>query len=642
MILSVLLISLIACPSAVQGTAEDLAALTSADAAARELATRRLCGSLPPEHQRALLELAVGADPELFRRITRVLAARDERLPLAVELASHEDSKARGIGRAAFLELLGRWSTSFDDAPLPSHRARQLIQEAQQGLLIIPPSQGALLPLLERLAEEASFGIPVVIDPGIRGGLEGSWDPSPGTPLDQLERVCLRNGLTYELRGPASERDIVHSRLGHWLRVCAGRDATGDPTREVLLTWSLEVARGGEGAPAAARALATTGWPAPLAWFSERWRSEEDPVALEGLLASAARDRVALVLTQTETHLRARERLDRLATEGSDMGSSWELERIARGMARAGARAPSGADPSEVWSVVGAAAPSSAIWARLLVLEGHRRGDRPLTREVLASGGGGDALLWRRALRAYVSDLGREPMPIPLGDVVHILRTGHTEGLGRLLHAAGVRSSDLEEFEGVELLAAELSLREGNESACGASLHEGWIGPACSEEEVEVLLSAWCAEFGRSRVARAVAGVEPVDELEASWMRLLELSGVLAPGATGDPGEDLQLLACRAGGRGGALVRGVLLEEFEGRSTEALQGVKELAEAWRRVGWALQEAGEEDLIRSFAAQTRLLIQDREVQMKLLESFPPTPRGLLEPLDVGLQRSSEPR
>ena len=100
MALHSLLLTLFALSSPGQGPGDDLAALTSDDAGARELATRRLCGRLPAEHHRALLKLAEDADPELERRITRVLAARDERLPLVVELASSTVPRARAIGRS--------------------------------------------------------------------------------------------------------------------------------------------------------------------------------------------------------------------------------------------------------------------------------------------------------------------------------------------------------------------------------------------------------------------------------------------------------------------------------------------------------------------------------------------------------------
>ena len=636
MALPVLFLTLLAASSPGQGPAEDLASLTSDDAGTRELATRRLCGRLPAEHHRALFELAVGADHELERRIPRVLAARDERLSLAVELVASTDSKARAIGRAAFFELLARWRPSFDDAPLPSYRARDLIRGSQQGLIRIPRCRGDCVPLLERLAEDAAFGLPVVLDPGIDARFEGDWGPFAGTPLDQLERICLNNGLTYELRGPTSERSVVHGLLGHWLRVCAGRDATGVPTREVLLSWALEVAQGGESAPAAARALATTGWPAPLAWFSQRWRAEEDAAALSGLLAAAARGRVALLLTEPGTHVTMRDRLDRLAAAAPQGEDSWEIERIARGMAQAGARSSGGEDPSEVWSAAAEKAPSLARWARLLVLEGHHRGDRAVTRAVLEGGGGGDPALWRRALRAFVSDSDRAPLEFSFVGLAPALEVGHADGLGRLLHSAGVRSEDLREVLGSGLLRAELSLRVGNEPECALALYEAWRLLAGSDDEVEALLAGWCAEFGRSRVAQAVVGVELEEELRPAWERLLELSGVVAPSATVDPGEDLQRLACRAGQRDGAEVRGVLLEELSDLDSTDPGRVGEFIEAWRRVGWALQEADEEAELQSFAAQTRLLVQDYEVLLEMLEGFPPSPRALPEALDVGLQ------
>jgi len=642
MALSVLLLTLTACSPWGQSPANDLAALTSPDAGTRELATRRLCGGLPVEHHGALLKLAVGADHELERRITRVIAAREERLSLAVELLSSPDRRARAIGRSAFLELLRRWSPSYDDARLPSYKARQLIRRSQAGLLSTPPCEGANVSLLERLAEGADFGVPVVLDPLVEVRFEASWDAAEGSPLDHLERVCLGDGLTYELRGPESQDGVIHRELGHWLRVCAGRDATGAPTREVLITWALEVAEGGEGAVRAARALATTGWSAPLAWFEERWRTQEDPIALHGLLAASARGKVALALTEAETHLGARALLDRVAGEASLPGAAWEVERIARGMAQAGARRFQGEDPSGVWSEGVDGLTLLSRWARLVVLEGHRRGDLALTREVLKGGGAEGLTMWRQALGTYVSDPDRAPLQLSFEGLSPALDGGHKDGLARQLFMAGVRSEELIGLSGVDLLRSELSLRAHEDGGCGATLLGAWSSNLREEAEVEELLSSWCSEFGRGRIARALGGLT-VDAGERSdWERLMELSGVIAPGASRDPGEDLQRIACRAGQFDGALVRGVLLEELGDLDPMDSGRLAEFREAWRRVGWALQEVGEEHLLRSFAAQSRLLITDPEAQQELLGGFPPTPRGRSVPLEVGLLRAEGPR
>jgi hypothetical protein len=637
-----LLLTLTASSHWVQSSADDLAALTSSDASARELATRRLCGSLAREHHDDLLELAKGADHELERRITRVLAARDERLGLAVTLMTSTDRRARTIGRSAFHEHLVRWSPDYDDAPLPSHKARHLIREAQTGLISAPACEGVNAELLERLAEGAEFGVPLVLDPGVEAGLEASWEGAVGSALDHLERSCLGDGLSYELRGPESRDGVIHRELGHWLRVCRGRDAVGAPTQEVLISWALEVAAGGEGAARAARALATTGWTAPIAWFEERWRVERDPVALSGLLAAAARGRVSLVLTEAETQVEVRGLLDQVAIDPLSAGAAREVERIARGMAQAGARAPEGEDPSVIWAEETSESSSLARWARLLVLEGHRRGDLKLTREVLKSGGAEDLALWRRALGAYVSDPLHAPLQLSLKGLNPALEGAHRDGLARSLFLAGLRARDLNGVEGVGLLRAELSLRAGADGACGADLLDAWRSATLPEAEVEALLSSWCSEFGRGRVARALGDLSAQEGERGRWERLLELSGVKAPGDSGDYGEDLQRIACRAGQSEGALVRGLLLEELEGLDLEDQGRLREFSEAWRRVGWALQEAGEEDTLKTFAAQTRLLIRDLEAQQELLESFPPTPRGRLKSLDVGLLRSEGSR
>ena len=641
MALPALLLTLMASALAPQAAADDLAALTAPDAALRELATRRLCGRLPREQEAALLKLAVGADFELERRITRVLAARDERLGLVVELLTSRDRRARAIGRASFHELLVRWEPDYDDPPLPSHKARALLRASQLGLFFVPPCEGINTALLERISEGVNMGAPLVLDPGI-DVRDGSWASATGAPLELLERLCLEGGLSYELRGPESVDGVIHPGLGHWLRVCSGRDATGASTVEVLIAWALEVAAGGEGAARAARALATTGWSAPVAWFEERWRRERDPVALSGLLAAAARGRVALVLTEAGTHAEVRALLEQLAGDRERDGASWEVERIARGMAEARALGPGGADPSVAWGGERSSNAQLTQWARLVVLEGHRRGDETITREALAAGGAQGLNLWRRALGAYVADPERDSVELSLESLESALSRGHRDGLARALYLAGLGSSALDGVRGAELLRAELHLRAGEEEACGDRLVSAWRGGAHPEAELEALLSRWCSEFGRGRVARALSAVAPEEDEGARWSRLLELSGVLAPGASGAGAEDLQLIACRAGEREGALVRSLLLEELEALDLTDQERLEEFAEAWRRVGWALQEAGDEGSLQTFAAQTRLVTNAPEVQEALLAEYPPSPRGRSLPLDVGLLRVEDRR
>lgn len=635
MTLSVLSLTLALCAPSELAAADDLAALTSPDAGARELATRRLCGSLSASQRAALLELSVGADFELERRITRIVAAEEERLGLAVTLLGSRDKRARAIGRASFHELLVRWEPDYDDPPLPSHKANALLRESQLGLFFVPPCEGENIALLERLAEGVNLGAPLVIDPSV-DGREGAWGSAEGSPLEHLKRMCLDGGLSYELRGPESVDGVVHPALGHWLRLCSARDATGAPTLEVLISWALEVSSGGGGGARAARALATTGWTAPLAWFEERWRSERDPVALSGLLAAAARGEVSLALSEAGAHVEARALLERVA------GSAWEVERIARGMAEARALAPGGEAPSAAWEAEGASSERSVQWARLLVLEGHGRGDRALAREVLSGEELSDPLLWRRALRAYASDPRRAPLELSVEGVGLVVRGAHRDGLARTLYLAGLRASDLKGLEGAELLEAELSLRAGDDELCAASFLEAWRAELWPVMELEALLSSWCSELGRARVALALSGVSLEGDERGAWMRLLELAGVLTPGASGASVDDLELIACRAGQREGALVRSLLLEELEALDLEDRGRLEEFARAWQRVGWALQEAGDAAALKSFGAQTRLIVRQAEAQELLLDQFPPSPRGLITPLDVGLLRVDEPR
>lgn len=613
----------------------DLAQLSSDDAGVRELATRRLLGELPRELEEGLLALAVGADPELERRITRILVAREERLGLAVELALSRDSSAQAIGRAAFLEHLGRWHSRFDDEALPWHRAQGVLAGAGRGLVRVPACDRGGVAFLERLAEGAEFGLPVVLDPRLEASHSGPARASLGTPLEILRKMCAAERWELELRGPESGEAAIHGDRGHWLRICAASDATGSSSAELLFSWALMVRQGGEYAPRAARALATVGWSAPLAWFTKRWREEQDPVALSGLLAAAARGRVALILGEAEVQRTALAIVDRQDAADEGLEVSDEVERIARGLAQTVA-----AGGVEVWGAEAGDVGPLGEWARLVVFEGRRRGGALLVRSVLQRGVGGEPWLWWRALRAHVADPRHGELEFGPG-VLEGAFAGGVGWRGRLMQRAGVEPEDLALVAGTELLCAELSLRAGDGAGAGTALRAAWVAGVADAADVEALLVAWRGEFGQERIARAVAGGEGLDGRGAQWERLLELAGVLAPGSAGDAGEDLQLLACGGAGPLGAEVRGLLLEELGGLGAGAADDAGEVGafeEAWRRVGWALQEAGEEGVMRSFAAQTRLVDVDAGVREAVLRGFPPTPRGAALELDTGLLRS----
>ena len=634
MALPALFLALFSLPLLAAGPGDDLQDLTSADARTRELATRRLCAELNSEQAPALIELAGRADYELERRITRILAARDERLPLVLELFTKKSRRSRVIARAAFRELLSRWNLSYAAEPISGEALNALLFHSQRGLVELPASSGKPASLLERFSQGARLGLPLVFDRGVDLIPSRSMSAMRGTPLELLEGLCARDNLSYRLHGHSPDSAGVGA-TGEWIRVSAARDAALSSTEEILLAWSLRVREGASDAPAAARALANTGWTAPLLWFEERWRERADPAALSGLLAAASRGRTALVLTELETQLAVRERLDELASTGAGEEASAEIEEIARGVARLAGRSGRGEDLSELWQTSSAETPPLALWARLLILEGHGRGACELTQRVLSEGARSRPELWFRALKAHVSDrsetssLDWDALELSTDE---LLGLASRHGIGRALHQFGLRSGELSGQPGLELLGVELAIREG--ARCGELLHSLWADGA-EEAEVEAQLVAWRVEFGRSRVALALGDFVHLEE--SGWQRLLELSGVISPGSIGDAGEDLERLACGAGAAGGADLRALLLEELSTVEPAKEAQLKELWMVWRRVAWALQESGQEEALRSFWGQTTSTAVEREVLQELLRGFPPHPRGLFESIDLGLLR-----
>ena len=634
MALPALILALFSLPLLAAGPGDDLQELTSADARARELATRRLCAELNQEQVPALIELAGSADYELERRITRILAARDERLPLVLELFTKKSRRSRVIARAAFRELLSRWNLSYAAEPISGEALNALLFHSQQGLVELSASSGKPVSLFERFSQGARLGLPLVFDRGVDLIPSRPMSAMRGTPLELLEVLCARDNLSYRLHGHSPD-SVGVGAAGEWIRVSAARDAALNSTEEILLAWSLRVREGASDAPAAARALANTGWTAPLLWFEERWRERADPAALSGLLAAASRGRTALVLTELETQLAIRERLDELASTGAGEEVSAEIEEIARGVARLAGRSGRGEDLSELWQTSSAEPPPLALWARLLILEGHGRGACELTQRVLSEGARTRPELWFRALKAYVSDRSETSSLDWSGlelSTDELLGVASRHGIGRALHQFGLRSGDLSGQPGLELLGVELAMREG--ARCGELLHSLWADGA-EEAEVEAQLVAWRVEFGRARVALALGDFVHLEE--SGWQRLLELSGVIPPSAIGDAGEDLERLACGAGAAGGADLRALLLEELSTVEPGKEAQLKELWMVWRRVAWALQESGQEEALRSFWGQTASTAVEREVLRELLRDFPPHPRGLFESIDLGLLR-----
>ncbi len=289
--------------------------------------------------------------PDARREISIVLASEDELLGVAIRLAAVGPPIAQELGRDALRGQLDRWSASAFDEPdvavfdIPRQKLdlpRDIVDSS--GLRVaVDPNRGGGHAAFDRLDRLASGPIPIVVDPGLvermirrpaprlpTARLEGSW-------TYVLEQLCLAHGAAYQLQGyrfpgerrssdagagapmeagsaegfmRARERAIARPWI-HLVGVGTTEMAmAGQGVRQrggdVVITWCLDAVREGNliRQAAAARALATLDWPAAVVWLEQRWLATGDVTALEGLLAAAARGRVAPAL-QREDVVRA-------------------------------------------------------------------------------------------------------------------------------------------------------------------------------------------------------------------------------------------------------------------------------------------------------------------------------------------------
>ena len=257
-------------------------------------AERWLAVHLVPAHFPLLSEAAAGGDAELRLRLVRALAADPAHFELAALLATEPVEAARELGSQALAELAGRWNPALFEPPLGDEVLLQRLEARRERL----PGEPILLQLdgppgevLDRLGRLAAVPVGLVLDPSLE-----RWSGRPpgtfayGTWDQVVAQLAQAYGVTAEGFGLPErvERDprpIV--RLRHPF------DPSWSTGAERLVFWVQMLAEGGDPGErrAAARALATSGWPAALTWLGERARVQNDAAALDGVLAAAARGR---------------------------------------------------------------------------------------------------------------------------------------------------------------------------------------------------------------------------------------------------------------------------------------------------------------------------------------------------------------
>ncbi len=327
--------------------AEAVKLLDSPDPAARreaqELLGRSLTGTLDRD---AVTRAIEAASREARRRVARVLGREDRFLGLAVELCAVSGGPSAQVGREAIEAQLLRWSPSVFDEPevavFDAGRQRTPMPsawiEGASMKLSLDPLAGGAVNAFDRLDRLGLGPAPIIVDPrlveryvrrpeaedGAPDGaiLASGKDRLEGTWSEVLDRLCELHGAAYQVQGYRYPRE---SRASDWHSLAeengeergpgtaalarpfvhvvpsgttefapVGRDLR-TPAATSVVGWCMTVLRDGDivRQRAAARALAGLDWPAAIQWLEVRWLMSGDVAALEGLMAAAARGRVA-------------------------------------------------------------------------------------------------------------------------------------------------------------------------------------------------------------------------------------------------------------------------------------------------------------------------------------------------------------
>lgn len=517
------LFTLVAALPAAAAAAEDvpgaLARLASDSAAERATAQRWLAVNLSRDDLPLVAEAARGGGVEVRRRIAQALGTDDRHLDLASLLATDRDPLVAALGERAITELAAGWSTSVLDAPAKQRTVPDEWEEDRPQPLSLDPEAGSLADVVEVLARFGGGPAPLVLDPSLDAAvrtripdrprltrrLEGPW-------CDVLRDLARRHRVSFEVLGHREEDAAGAAGARPWVRVCKRGDESDTHAARHLVEWCRGLSREHDPSwnAACARALAMTGWPAPVAWLEVRWTRDGDPAALEGLFTAAARGAVAPSLARPAVIRSLLAEGDRRLA-GRDAGSSAFAERLAAALAQVGPVSPGGESLADVllegWSTL--AAP--ARWVRLVALEGqgaaHPASASACRRELAEVGPLG---LRMQALRTLVRVDDGHREPVPVADAARLFaRARHESRLDELAR---------------NLLAA------------GAVPAEGWTAVAAGTDAAEGLaLLRWCAgselPAARARAAEllaALARAHPPQELAPALARWDGLGGSAA------------------------------------------------------------------------------------------------------------------
>ncbi len=266
--------------------------LESDSALARNAAEAALCDALAPTDGARLVAWAATASAEGRARVAAALARKDRHLGLVLELRG-AGGDARAIGEAALDGLVARFEPALFDAPIVDATLWRRLEELGRTRTAVQGRLDFRRAPFETLRDLARFdGLPLrlVVDPGLvhspapAGGgavVVGEW-------RDMFREALLRHDLAFEAH--LAEPDVARDRAPILAVRVTRRGLEGRTSgRDLLVRWldQYEAPERPIDRLAAARALASFGWPAAQDFLVRRWRERGDADALRGLLAGA-------------------------------------------------------------------------------------------------------------------------------------------------------------------------------------------------------------------------------------------------------------------------------------------------------------------------------------------------------------------
>lgn len=600
-----------------------------ADSAAERARAQRWLGRHLAEADLDLVRAAAATgDAEVRQRLALALADDDKHVSIAAQLAASGDASAAEVGRSALVESIARWSPGWTKPSLPREETLAKLAESLQPLdapvvAIDPRVDEKRLDLaLEELARLVPGAPQLVLDPAWArtGAPRDSSSPRwPSTEIEgTFERVLgelltLHQADAEGFDPPGAEGELSRP----WIRVRRPLSTTHSSAADQVAAWCEGLLREPDPSrrAACARAIASTGWPAGIAWLEARWRAGSDDAALDGVLLAAGRGLVAPSLARVEVQ-GALYRSLRAAAVG-ERADPARADAIARAIGAAGPLGPAGEDLALLAVQDLLALSPREQWLRLVAVEGMRpvSADAPRSIDALLAAPGTPPAVAFQALRACSAIRGAN-LPAPsVRDAPAILAWADTAGradeCARLLASLGVpppsgARGPTRSFAELEWTVAtgDASAAAGLLLALAAPVVHGGIGL----EALARPMRSWVLRGTGARLEAAIAAARAIEGADADRLdRLALLSGAASADlrarlralAMTPPSsrEDLLCVAALAAAPGGDDARRVLVRSV---TTYALLDdvVAALDLALSLLRAARDDLAERDLIQS--------------------------------------------